>query len=105
MSGVAINGNFDEYITPMTLALFEDLGWYIANYLKVINSAYGYDAGCAFVKEKFIANSTIPSYSKAHFCNTYDKSDTFHFDPTHTAIAACDFIHFENHPDLPPPAP
>ncbi|GET86484.1 GP63, leishmanolysin [Leishmania tarentolae] len=40
------------YYTAMTMAVFEDLGFYKADYSKAEVMAWGKDAGCAFLSEK-----------------------------------------------------
>ncbi len=58
----------------MTLALFEDSGWYTPNYTMANRYSYGrdwgYKQGCAFTTDKCL-NAALQSIgSPAHFCGT-----------------------------------
>jgi leishmanolysin-like peptidase len=90
---------FDELMTPLadnhyagnrvskfTLALFEDTGWYKANYSTADALQFGKNAGCDFLNEKCINPSTAKPLAapKNTFCsplendaNGYQKSCTF----------------------------
>jgi hypothetical protein len=57
-------------ISPLTLALLEDSGWYKGNYSATEISPFGHAAGCPFVEEDCIVDGgDVPSYSKGFFCN------------------------------------
>lgn len=98
-------------ISPLTLALLEDTGWYKADYSTVHISNFGYGSGCDFVNKDCIVNGTIPSYSQNAFCNTtisttsssstssitLDQSMTDAIptcDPTHYQVSLCDLIDY-----------
>ena len=61
-------------LSHLTLALFEDSGWYQANYTMGGNNPWGLGAGCPFVEEPCVTMdpttgaSVLPEYSKGYFC-------------------------------------
>jgi len=64
-----IGESYDEnYISEITIALFEDSGWYKANYFTGGLFRYGKNKGCDFVQNKCINNqqSAFPN----EFCTT-----------------------------------
>ena len=68
-------GQSTNRISPITLALFEDSGWYVANYSNADSFQYGmdwgYKQGCEFVMEKCINPTTGISIGyPVHFANT-----------------------------------
>ena len=64
-----VNKDINLALTPFTLALLEDSGWYKANYTLSSPRAYGSGAGCEFLSQPCIVNGEIPDYSKGYFCN------------------------------------
>jgi len=59
--------------SPLTLALMEDSGWYVANYSNSVLSPWGLGVGCDFVNKKCLqtdasGDTFIPDYSKGFFC-------------------------------------
>ena len=95
MSGMQNSLSIPEVLSPFTLALLEDSGWYRANYSMGQISPFGHGAGCNFVEQPCLlknknGGTIVPSYSKGYFCNTVDQSSTFSCDPTHSIIATCD---------------
>jgi len=58
-------------LSPLTLALLEDSGWYRANFDKSTVPLFGRGAGCGFVKGNCIGESkaAVPDYSQGFFCN------------------------------------
>jgi len=44
-------GGPEIFLSKLTLSLYEDMGWYRANYSKADGSRYGYQAGCNFVEQ------------------------------------------------------
>ena len=62
-------------LSPLTLALLEDSGWYKANYTKSNNSPWGLGAGCDFISGLCLIgggdgrDGELPSYSQGFFCN------------------------------------
>ncbi|KAF4032055.1 Leishmanolysin [Phytophthora infestans] len=69
-----------EYMTPvdsfrnvfsaLTLAFFEDSGWYRANSSAAERMHFGENRGCDFATEKCINPSTGESVASDHFCTT-----------------------------------
>lgn len=60
-------------LSPLTLALFEDSGWYKANFTMARASPWGLGAGCDFVTDACLTPGsvpTVPEYSRGYFCNT-----------------------------------
>jgi leishmanolysin-like peptidase len=62
-------------LSHLTLALFEDSGWYRANYTQGRMNPWGLNAGCDFVNEPcVIAGSdgtpTLPPYGEGYFCTS-----------------------------------
>mmetsp|Transcript_22757 Transcript_22757/g.33006 ORF Transcript_22757/g.33006 Transcript_22757/m.33006 type:complete len:566 (-) Transcript_22757:2569-4266(-) len=57
-----------NYFSALTLAFFEDTGWYVPNYRAAKASPFGHGVGCDFVKD-CIVNGNVPDYSKGFFCN------------------------------------
>jgi len=61
-------------LSPLTLAVFEDSGWYTANYSAADwfrrNSDYGYQQGCAFATDKCLSGAGVGTGSPAHFYST-----------------------------------
>jgi len=66
-------------LSPLTLALLEDSGWYKANYTKVNNSPWGLGVGCDFISGLCLIgggdgrDGELPSYSQGFFCNKASK--------------------------------
>lgn len=59
-------------LSPLTLALMEDTGWYVANYTMSRASPWGLAAGCSFVTDPCLIPGdppTIPDYGRGYFCN------------------------------------
>ena len=55
-------------LSPLTLALLEDSGWYKANYDMSDMSTFGLGAGCPFVEESCIVSDEVPDYGRGYFC-------------------------------------
>jgi len=102
MSAIATSSSIPSYLSPLTLALFEDSGWYQANFTNVSISPFGHGRGCDFVKEPCITNGNIPAYSKGVFCNKLSQTD-YMCDSSHSIISHCDLIDYVFWPDLTPP--
>jgi len=60
-------------LSPLTLALMEDSGWYIANFSKASLLPWGHGAGCDFVEQPCLdyneGQTTIPKHAQGFFCN------------------------------------
>lgn len=93
-------------LSPLTLALLEDSGWYRANYQSnyVQISMFGHGAGCDFVENNCIdSKGNVPKVFKEHFCNTpisisanglidTQRSGAQTCDPSHTQKTYCDLV-------------
>jgi len=93
-------------LSPLTLALLEDSGWYRANYRSdyVQISMFGHGAGCDFVENKCIdARGNVPDVFEEHFCNAPisisanglidpQRSGPQTCDPSHTQKTYCDLV-------------
>ncbi|KAL3919121.1 MAG: hypothetical protein SGILL_003911, partial [Bacillariaceae sp.] len=60
-------------LSHLTLALFEDSGWYVANYTQGKMNPWGLGAGCEFVNGPCLTADTqgttiVPSYGEGYFC-------------------------------------
>ena len=80
MSPLADDHYSGNRVSKFTLALFEDTGWYKANYTMADSLKFGRNAGCDFLNEKCINPTTgvalsVPKYT---FCSTpNEQSCTF----------------------------
>lgn len=70
MSAKLTPSSIPEILSPFTLALLEDSGWYKANFSMSKNPSFGHGAGCDFVNKPCIVDDTPTS---PQFCNTTDK--------------------------------
>ena len=65
LMGASVDSDEMTYTSPMTLALFEDSGWYTVNYsmasTPIKNVHWGYQQGCSFVTEKCVKPDTSAS--------------------------------------------
>ena len=66
------------FVSPMTLALAEDLGWYKANYTRASKLSYdvhwGYKRGCDFMDKPCVHGSSGSEVaSSPEFCTENDK--------------------------------
>lgn len=60
--------SFRNVLSGLTLAFFEDSGWYKANYSRAQSLFFGQNRGCAFATEKCIDPSTAKSIASDHYC-------------------------------------
>lgn len=106
MSAVATSDPIPSYLSPFTLALLKDTGWYDPNYDMSRVTSFGHGAGCDFVEKPCIGkNDSLPEYAKDFFCNTTDKN-AFSCDPSHHMIATCDMYDLSKEPNQSyPPIP
>lgn len=93
-------------LSPLTLALLEDSGWYRANYQSeyIQISMFGHGAGCGFIEESCIdSNGNVPPEMEGQFCNTAvsigssgsiipSESGSQTCDPSHTRKTYCDLV-------------
>ena len=92
-------------LSPLTLALMEDSGWYMANYSFAQVSPWGHGAGCDFVYNKCIDSSSgealVPDFGRGYFCN---KANSRGCSTAHTHKMACTVIDYSLYfPPNPPP--
>jgi len=94
-------------LSPLTLALMEDSGWYSANYSFAELSPWGHGVGCDFVREPCLVQengvTVVPDYGKGFFCT---KASQRGCSPTHHYKMACfyrDYSLSSNPADAPPP--
>lgn len=86
-----------NYLSPLTLALLEDSGWYKANYTKSHVSPWGHGVGCPFVSSPCLVgggngrDGAVPSYGKGFFCN---KASSRGCSPGYTHKMACTVIDY-----------
>lgn len=93
-----------QLLTPLTLALFEDSGWYKSDFSVANISPFGHGRGCDFVFEDCIVDGEVPEWGKGVFCN--DFQDGFapqKCDIGHRYITRCDLVDFDDHPQAEAP--
>lgn len=56
-------------LTPFTLALLEDSGWYKVDYQMAEAVSFGLNAGCGFVEDECIGNKDTDASSMHFFCD------------------------------------
>ena len=90
---------YTDILSPLTVALFEDTGWYRVTYENAMLSPYGKGRGCDFVNEPCIVDDQVPAYGRNTFCNTTSiftndgiSSEEVVCDPTHKSFVACDLF-------------
>jgi len=93
-------------LSPLTLALLEDSGWYRANYTKAHVSPWGHGVGCDFVSSPCLVgggnsrDGSVPSYAKGYFCN---KASSRGCSPAYTHKMACTVIDYSLRGHYEPP--
>lgn len=93
-----------QFMTPLTLALFEDSGWYRSDFSTAMITPFGHGKGCDFVYQDCIVDGKIPEWGKGIFCN--DLSGPYmeqHCDLNHQYITRCDLVDFKDYPGSDPP--
>lgn len=83
-------------MSHLTLALFEDSGWYRANYTMGAMNPWGLGAGCDFVDERCVLEDvdgtpTLPEYAQGYFCDDASKRGC---SPALTHKLACSVIDY-----------
>jgi leishmanolysin-like peptidase len=101
LMGPIFSGTTD-ILSPLTLALLEDSGWYKVHYEGAEASPFGLGAGCAFVNDDCIINDEVPDYATGAFCTDVTQIDSFTgkisddnnllCDPTHRSVGFCDLF-------------
>ena len=102
----AITTQTAQVLSPLTLALLEDSGWYKANYDVATVSSFGLYSGCDFVFDDCIQNGEVPDWGKDFFCNTMLGSTQTapSCDFTRRFISKCDLVDFDDFPSSTPPS-
>ena len=86
----------NNLLSPLTLALLEDTGWYHVNYENVTVPSFGLGAGCDFVEKPCIQNDRVPSYAQDYFCDNpirLREGDSFDIDEESWRKITCDPTH------------
>uniref|UniRef100_A0A7S3V3W3 Leishmanolysin-like peptidase n=1 Tax=Chaetoceros debilis TaxID=122233 RepID=A0A7S3V3W3_9STRA len=105
--GPILSSKSAALLSPLTVALLEDSGFYTVNYTSpyVENSPFGLGSGCDFVNGSCIDKSKneVPEAFKGYFCDSVtkigddgkiDSSSDSTCDPTFSSIAYCDLFDF-----------
>ena len=69
----------DIVYSDLTMALFQDSGWYEVDYTYTTGVVWGKDQGCTFLQEKCIDENQVPKFSE--YCVLDDDTER------------CDFMH------------
>ena len=94
------------FFPTTALALFEDSGWYSANYTKSRISPWGHGAGCDFARKPcldFDASTgvtTVPEYGRGYFCTGDTQKGC---SPSHFFKMGCALYDYSEFPTLNPP--
>ena len=83
-----------QVLSPMTLALFQDSGWYKADFSVAIESPFGKNRGCDFVYKDCIQNGEVPEWSQGTFCNTLLSDNILQCDPSGLYLTFCDLVDY-----------
>lgn len=84
---VSRNMPWEQSITAVTLALFEDTGWYKANFSDVLGDSFGYGAGCDFLTNDCIMDDAVPEFGFDTFCKTLTVESPIRCDASHRRFA------------------
>jgi hypothetical protein len=91
-------------LSPLTLALMEDSGWYSANYTFASVSPWGHGVGCDFVNEACLVKengqTVVPDYGRGFFCT---KSSQRGCSPSHHFKMACTLKDYDVYVSQPNP--
>jgi Leishmanolysin len=103
-------GNVQEILSPLTLALLQDSGWYLPNYRVAKLNPFGYGAGCDFVEKDCVQNGKVPTFGEAFFCNAkatikdHSIDGEYGCDPTYSQIGLCDLVDYAEVGGTQPPS-
>jgi hypothetical protein len=96
----ALSVSSENVLSPLTLALMEDSGWYQVDYTGASIPSFGLGAGCDFVTGSCIQNDQVPEWGKGYFCNSpirfldgeieVNSTNNIMCDPSHRAWTLCD---------------
>ena len=93
-----------QMLTPLTLALLEDSGWYKSEFDSADISPFGHGRGCDFVFEDCIVDGNVPEWGKGTFCDELNGlSSTPKCDISHNYITRCDLVDYDFYPASVPP--
>lgn len=88
---VSRNMPWEQSISAVTLALFEDTGWYKGNFsgsLGVVHApSFGYGAGCDFLTNDCIMDDAVPEFGEDIFCKTLTVESPIRCDASHRRFA------------------
>lgn len=79
--------SFRNVFSALTLAYFEDSGWYKANLSTAERLHFGANKGCAFASEKCIDKATKTSIAPDHYC-TSDAYESCSVDATSRSVCS-----------------
>eukprot|EP00587_Corethron_hystrix_P003135 CAMPEP_0113301726 /NCGR_PEP_ID=MMETSP0010_2-20120614/2833_1 /TAXON_ID=216773 ORGANISM="Corethron hystrix, Strain 308" /NCGR_SAMPLE_ID=MMETSP0010_2 /ASSEMBLY_ACC=CAM_ASM_000155 /LENGTH=670 /DNA_ID=CAMNT_0000155393 /DNA_START=359 /DNA_END=2368 /DNA_ORIENTATION=+ /assembly_acc=CAM_ASM_000155 len=97
LSGIL--GQDGNHMSAMTLALFEDSGWYKADYSVSELSPWGHGAGCGFVEKDCIdQQGQVSKPGKGFFCPSKDSHGC---NPGHTHKADCSIFSYDGAKNIP----
>jgi leishmanolysin-like peptidase len=80
---VSRNMPWEQSISAVTLALFEDTGWYKANFSAAEPASFGYGAGCDFLTSDCILDDGVPEFGEDTFCKTLTDESAIRCDVSH----------------------
>lgn len=86
----------NNLLSPLTLALLEDTGWYQVNYENVTVPSFGLGAGCDFVEKPCIQDDRVPAYASDFFCDhpiRLLEGDSFDMEEETLRKVTCDPTH------------
>jgi leishmanolysin-like peptidase len=96
----ALSVSSENVLSPLTLALMEDSGWYEVDYTGASIPSFGLGAGCDFVTGECIVDDQVPEWGKGYFCNSpirfldgeieVNSTNNIMCDPSHRAWTLCD---------------
>jgi len=104
--GPIFSSQSSSILSPLTVSLLEDSGFYTVHYSSrhVLNSGFGLGAGCDFVSESCIDESTdkVKETFEPYFCDSVtkfsedgiDSSSETTCDPSFSHVAYCDLFDF-----------
>jgi hypothetical protein len=98
----ALSVSSENVLSPLTLALMEDSGWYEVDYTGASIPSFGLGAGCDFVTGECIVDDQVPEWGKGYFCDSPIRfvdgeiqvnsrtDNNIVCDPSHRAWTLCD---------------
>ncbi|KAL7480684.1 hypothetical protein ACHAW6_006352 [Cyclotella cf. meneghiniana] len=102
---VSRNMPWEQSITAVTLALFEDTGWYKANFSASPGTlsppSFGYGAGCAFLTNDCILDDNVPEFGQDTFCKTLTTASPIRCDVSHKRFTKCDLVDYSAYTEDP----